>query len=291
LSLFRDNDIHQWFLDICSLPSYNSSIPLYLEREDDHKYQKRGDSLFKVKTSVVDFLGDKERYPCHHQYQLGDEFIFDGACFIGGICPSLALTVVPRMMEIHAAGPRFKDYIHYYPFLYAPDSIDDTEAKKTDGLGYKNIFQNSPVPKYHVANLASSGKFKWPPEKRITHRDVRLICPDYRTSVVVKIEAFDIADKGRNIPFYRREMALLDKILKQPGIQAERLLNQFSKQQIEDIYPALSQPMVDSLLEEMELMGYLEIREGNVFASPKAETKIRDFKAALDTDEKTALGW
>jgi uncharacterized repeat protein (TIGR04076 family) len=169
--------------------------------------------MFKVKTTVVDFLGDKERYPCHHRYQLGDEFFFDGASFSGSVCPSLALTVVPRMMEIHAAGPRFKDYIHYYPFLYSPDSIDDPDGKKTDGLGYKNILINNPVPKYHVANLASSSQFKWPPEERITHRDVRLICPDYRTSVVVKIEAFDIADKGRNIPFFRREMALLEKLV------------------------------------------------------------------------------
>ncbi len=247
--------------------------------------------MFKVKAIVVDFLGEKERYPCHHQYQLGDEFSFDGASFSGTICPSLALTVVPRMMEVHAAGPRFKDYIHYYPFLYAPDSIDDPESKKTDGLGYKNIFTSSPLPKYHVANLATSSQYKWPPEHRITHRDIRLICPDYRTSVVVKIEAFDIADQGRNIPFFRREMALLDKILQQPGIPADRLLERFSRQQIEDIYPALSQPMVDSLLEELELMGYLEIREGCVFAGTKAEFKLKAFKSGLSEEEKAALGW
>jgi uncharacterized repeat protein (TIGR04076 family) len=247
--------------------------------------------LFKVKTTVVDFLGDQERYPCHHQYKLGDEFIFDGAAFSGDICPSLAITVVPRMMEVHSAGPRYKDYIHYYPFLYAPDSIDDAEARKTDGLGFKNIFINKPVPKYHVANLANSSKFKWPPEKRITERDVKLICPDYRTSVVVKIVAFDISDKGRNIPFYRREMALLDKILKQPGIQANQILNEFSRAQIEEIYPALSQPMVESLLEELELMGYLKTQESGLFAGPKAEAKLKDFKNSLTVEERKALGW
>jgi uncharacterized repeat protein (TIGR04076 family) len=248
-------------------------------------------AVFKVKTSVVNFLGDKERYPCHHQYQLGDEFTFDGASFSGAICPSLALTVVPRMMEVHAAGPRYKDYIHYYPFLYAPDSVDNPEAKKSDGLGYKNIFTNDPLPPYHVANLANSSKFRWPPQTRITQREVRLICPDYRTSVVVKIEAFDLADKGRNIPFFRREMALLDKILKQPGIQADALLTQFSQSQIEDIYPALSQPMVESLLEELELMGYLEIREGQVYAGHQAELKLDTFKAGLTAAETKALGW
>ena len=179
--------------------------------------------MFKVKAVVVDFIGDKEKYPCHHGYKLGDEFIFDGASFTGEICPSLALTVVPRMMEVHAAGPRYKDYIHYYPFLYVPQSVEDPAFKKYDGIGYRNIFKNYTEPPYNVANLAGSGAFTWPPpEHRIEHRDVKLVCPDYRTSVVVKIEAFDVSDAGRNIPFFRREMSILDKVLKKPGYQGRR---------------------------------------------------------------------
>jgi len=246
--------------------------------------------MFKVKATVIDFLGDKEKYPCHHQYKLGDEFIFDGESFAGGICPSLAISVVPKMMEIHSAGPRYKDYIHYYPFLYAPVSKEDPSLKKYDGLGFRNVFTNYAEPKYHVANLAGSGAFKWPPpEKRITHRDIRMICPDYRTSVVVKIEAFDLSDKGRNIPYFRREMVILGKLLKKPGIRADNLLNEFSKKQIEGIYPALSQVMVEALLEELELMGYLEIKDGKVFASQKAKVKFDSFKASLSAEEREAL--
>jgi len=246
--------------------------------------------MFKVKATVVNFVGDTEKYPCHHQYKLGDEFIFDGESFIGGICPSLAITVVPKMMEIHSAGPRYKDYVHYYPFLYAPVSVEDTSLKKYDGLGYRNVFTTYTEPKYHVANLAGSGAFKWPPpESRITQRDIRLVCPDYRTSVVVKIEAFDLSDKGRNIPYFRREMVILDKLLKKPGIRTNRILYEFSKEQIEGIYPALSQAMVESLLEELELMGYLEIKDGEVYASPKAQAKFDDFKASLSPEEREAL--
>ena len=49
------------------------------------------------------------------------------------------------------------------------------------------------------------------------------------------------------------------------------------------------QVMVESLLEELELMGYLEIRDGGVFASRKAEVKFNDFKASLSTEERKAL--
>ena len=36
-------------------------------------------------------------------------------------------------------------------------------------------------------------------------------------------------------------------------------------------------------------MGYLESRENKVFANAKAETKLRDFKAGLTEEERTAL--
>ena len=246
--------------------------------------------MFKVKATVVDFLGDKERYPCHHQYKLGDEFIFDGASFSGTICPSFAITVVPKMIEIQEAGPRYRGYLFYYPFLYSPLSVDDPDSKKYDGLGFRNVKENYTEPKFHMANLAGSGTFGWPPrEERITHRDVKLICPDYRTSVVVKIEAFDLSDKGRNLPFFRREMTILDRVLNKPGIGAKKILNEFSKEEIEGVYPALGQAMIESLLEEMELMGYVEIKEGNVFATQKAKMKLTEFKESLAPEERTAL--
>ncbi len=246
--------------------------------------------MFKVKATVVDFLGNTEKYPCHHQYKLGDEFIFDGESFTGSICPSLAITVVPKMMEIHSAGPRYKDYVHYYPFMYAPVSMEDPESKIYDGLGFKNVFKTYTEEKYNVANLVSSGAFKWPPpEKRITHRDIRLICPDYRTSVAVKIEAFDLSDKGRNIPYFRREMVILDKIIKKPGIKVNELLGEFSRKQIEGIYPALSQVMLEALLEELELMGYLQFMDSEIFTTTKAIEKLNEFKNSLSIEERQAV--
>jgi len=246
--------------------------------------------MFKVKAVVVDFVGDKEKYPCHHQYKLGDEFVFDGESFFGTICPSFAITVVPKMMDLHAAGPRFKDYLFYYPFLYAPKSVDDPALKKYDGLGFKNVFEDYNEPRYSIARLASSGAFQWPPpDERIRLQTVTLICPDYRTSVKVKLEAFDLSDKGRNIPYFRREMTILDRIIRKPGLTAEGILGEFSPEQIEGIYPALSLIMVRVLIEEMELMSYVETREGGFYTTPKGESKLVLFKAGLGTDEIQAL--
>jgi hypothetical protein len=246
--------------------------------------------MFKTRAVVVDFLGDKEKYPCHHQYQIGDEFVWDGESFLGRICPSLATLVVPKLIELHAAGPRYRGPLYYYPFLYSPVSAEDPGRKKYDGLGFRNVFERYSEPKHHMANLASSSAFRWPPpEERTALRDVTMICPDYRTSVLVKLEAFDLSDKGRNIPYFRREMVILDKILKKPGIKADKILDEFSMEQIEGIYPALSPIMVQVLVEELDLVGYVGIHAEGVTISKKGEAKLDDFKKSLSPEEREAL--
>ncbi len=243
--------------------------------------------MFKVKAVITDMLGDRTKYPCHHQHQIGDEFIYDGAYFHGHLCPSFVITVVPMMMELHSAGPRYTGYLHYYPFLYAPHSVDAPELKKYDGLGFKNVFKNYDEPKFSVANLASSPAWP-PPATRPERRPVRLICPDYRTSVVAELSAFDLSDTGRNICFFRRDMVILDRILDKQGIEADKVLNEFTKEEINDIYPALTPVMIESLLDEMACVDYLEVRDGKVYTMPKAGPKVQEFKASL-TDEERAL--
>ena len=54
---------------------------------------------FKVKATVIAFLGDARKYPCHFQHQIGDEFIYDGEKFIGRICPSMAPHIIPQSMN------------------------------------------------------------------------------------------------------------------------------------------------------------------------------------------------
>ena len=76
--------------------------------------------MFKVKATMAEFLGDEEKYPCHFQHKIGDEFVWDGEKFIGRICPSLGALLIPKMMELWAAGPNRLDSMYYVPFWYAP---------------------------------------------------------------------------------------------------------------------------------------------------------------------------
>ncbi|MGD0794197.1 MAG: hypothetical protein ABR958_01190 [Dehalococcoidales bacterium] len=168
-------------------------------------------------------------------------------------------------------------------------SAEDPSLKIFDGVGFRNVLQTYTEPRYHMANLASSG-FKWPPpEARTVRKDVTIICPDYRTSVKVKLEAFDLSDKGRNIPYFRREMVLLHKIQKKPGIKIDDILGEFSREQIEGIYPALSQVMVRMLVEELELMSYLGIQDDRAKITKKGKAKLAGFRAGLSKEEIKAL--
>jgi uncharacterized repeat protein (TIGR04076 family) len=245
--------------------------------------------MFQVKATVTDFLGDEDKYPCHFQYKIGDEFIYDGGKFIGGICPVFIPIVMPKIHELHAAGPRFKEVWSYYPTWFAPVSVKDPSLKKYDGRGFRNVFQTYVEPQYHMARLFPQDGHKWPPHQERVAQQPMAICPDYRTSVVLKMEAFDISGGGFDAPFFRRQMSILNKVIEKPGIQLDKILNEFTKEQIEGIYPALSQMMIWALSEELELVGHIEMKDGKVSPTSKGKEKMEAYKSTLTAEEKEAL--
>jgi len=169
-------------------------------------------------------------------------------------------------------------------------SVKDPSLKKYDGLGFKNVLETIVEPQHHMARLQPAEAFSWPPQKeRIIRRNTGVICGDTRTSMAMKIEAFDLSDKGDATPYFRRQMSILHKVLIKPGIKVDEILNEFSKEQIEGIYPALSPIMVQVLSEELELMGYLEIKNGKAFVNKKGEAKLKNFKSELSSEEREAL--
>jgi uncharacterized repeat protein (TIGR04076 family) len=247
--------------------------------------------MFKVKATVVSFLGDEGKYPCHFQHKIGDEFIYDGEKCIGRVCPDLLPLLAPKLFALHVTGPRYIEPVYYYPHWYAPVSVRDASLKKYDGIGFRNVFVESyNEPKYHMANLAPKNAWKWPPHvERTVARDPTVVCPDPRTSVLLKLEAYDLSDKGYDVPFFRRQMTILNKVLSKPGIEVDKILNEFSKEEVEKIYPALSQIMLQALVEEVELMGYLEIQGGKAFVTKRGKVKLEDFRKSLSAEEREAL--
>jgi uncharacterized repeat protein (TIGR04076 family) len=247
--------------------------------------------MFKSKATVIGFLGDEEKYPCHFQHKIGDEFVYDGERYIGRICSNVAPLVIPKMAELHAAGPRYVPAYYYYPFWYAPCSVKDPNLKKYDGLGFRNVLQTQSEPPGHAANMMPSTAWKWPPHpERTVARDPGIVvCPDTRTLLVMKVKAFDLSDKGYDVPFFRREMAILSKVSNKQSIQVDKILNEFSGNEIEGIYPALSQILLETLIEELGIMGYLEIINGKASVTEKGQKKIEDFRESLSPEEREAL--
>jgi hypothetical protein len=248
--------------------------------------------MFQVKATVVGFMGDEEKYPCHFQHKVGDEFIYDGEKYIGRICPGFSAVLIPRMMEFFAAGPRsVPSPQYYYAFWYAPVSRRDKTKKIYDGIGFRNVLQSAVEPPRHIAGLKPEHAFDWPPvSKRTVFLDRSFVmCGDTRTSLIMKVEAFDLADKGDSVTYFRREMSILHKVSRKPGIKVNAILGEFTKEQIEGIYPALSPIMVQVLSEELELMNYLKIVKGKATVTPKGEAKLKDFRKSLTREERQAL--
>ena len=239
--------------------------------------------MFKIKITVIGALGDPVKFPCHACQKIGDEIIFDGEQFIGKICPAVWVQIVNKVNEMILPGPRHVEPLFYAPFLYAPLSARDENMKKYDGKGFRNVFD-----KWNEAK--NPGAYSWPPAPRGTiFNQTTVICPDNRTSMVYKLEAFDLADTSVALPFFRREMVILYKVLPKPGISIDKILNEFSKDEIEIPYPALSQSLLEVLVEELQIMGYLEIKEGKASVTNKGKEKLQKFKDSLKPEEKEAL--
>jgi hypothetical protein len=246
---------------------------------------------FQVKATVTGFLGDIERYPCHFGHVVGDEFLYDGEKYVGRLCPSMGRILVPEMMPFHAIGPRvISPPRYYYPFQYSPMSRKAPENAKYDGIGFRNVLETPNEPPYHMTTLFPNPSV-WPPptERTILKPANSVVCSDIRSAMVMKIEAFDLSDKGYDICYFRREMVILDRITKKQEIPTGVILDEFSKKEIEEIYPALSPILVECLIEELQLMGYVETADGKARATDKGRAKVEAFKASLSGEEREAL--
>ncbi len=246
--------------------------------------------MFQVRATVAGFLGDMGLYPCHFKHQVGDEVIFDGERYHGRLCPDVWPLIAPKVSALHQAGPRYVESLSFYPHWYCSPSVPDPAEEKNDGLGFRNVLKTHVPPEHDMALLKPPGSFDWPPhEEGGIARTIDVICPDSRSSMVVRLEAFDLSEKGFDTPYFRRQMAILAKLRRNGTVGSESLLETFTQREIEEIYPPLSRIMVRMLAEELAIVGYITAVDGNLSITPKGDAKLDAFLEGLPPEHREAF--
>ena len=109
--------------------------------------------------------------------------------------------------------------------------------------------------------------------------------------MVIRLEAFDLSEKGFDTPYFRRQMAILAKLQKHGPVPAGEILGLFPTREIEGIYPPLSPVMVAMLTEELTLLGYVEALEadGRMGITTRGEEKLAGFRESLPLEHQQAF--
>lgn len=200
--------------------------------------------MFKVKCKLIAFEGDEATYPCHFNYKIGDEFYYDGVTFTGRICPGLLASMMPVVHGIYMLGNKYSENVMY---RYRGHDARDPAMAKYDGVGFRPL--------------------EAPPAGLSRARGGHFVCGDTRILAHFSCEPVDISDSEYAQPFYRREIAVLEKIEKEPGIKTDDILGRFTDFEREKISPPLTPALLRVLLDALVDMEYIELREGKAYAT------------------------
>jgi uncharacterized repeat protein (TIGR04076 family) len=251
--------------------------------------------MFKVKATVIGFGRDETKYPCHFRYKVGDEIIFNGEAIIGRVCPNMLGPMGQAFTALFASGGRHKEGEapgSYYPFWHSPLSVFDPAYARFDGVGFRPTLKR---PEEDYVFVADETFFDQPPGgkffigKGTEKRSIMLTCGDNHTLTQFKVEAFDLADRGDALPYYRRALSILARVAKKPGIAVDKVIGEFTRDETDNIYPSLGQRIVGVLVGELELLGYVTNADGKVTITLAGRKKLASFKRSLTAEEKQAL--
>jgi len=217
--------------------------------------------MYKVKCKLIEFVRDENAHPCHFNYKIGDEIYYDGVYFTGRICPSLLPAMMPIVNGVYLLGHKFTETIAY---RYRGADVRDPEMEKYDGAGFRPAIQPD--------NAGTGGKMdgklgESSPSGR--SRGHHFLCGDQRTLAHFSCEPVDLSDSDYAQPFYRREIAILEIIESEPGIKTCDIFDKFTDFQKNNISPRLTPVLIDVLLEALEDMGYINIKDGKAYATGK----------------------
>jgi uncharacterized repeat protein (TIGR04076 family) len=246
--------------------------------------------MFQVRATLVEFLGDEQKYPCHFSHKIGDEFVYDGEQFYGRLCPHVITVLMPKLEAMYDAGPRYVQPPYYSPFWYAPLSARDAGMKDYDGVGWRALPEDIPEPPYSLKALLPKGAFAYPTaSERNVMKEVMVPCPDVRTSALFRLEAFDLAERGEASPYFRKQMAILEVVRRNDGIRGEEVRDKLSRAHREEIYPLAAPVLLAALAEELEAIGYVRIDDGRMRITKAGEAKLEAFKASVPEEVRKAL--
>ncbi len=221
--------------------------------------------MFKVLCKLIAFDGDIENFPCHFHYKIGDEITYDGVYFTGRICQGLFPTMFPVVHNVHLMGNRYPAGI---AFKHRAFDVVNPEMAKYDGVGFS--------PRKTLPDrLPPSMKTLHPSIKKEGIRGMRFACLDTRTLAQFSCEAVDLSDADYCQPFYRRAISILDRIAAEPGINAVGIFEKFSTFEREEISPVLTVPFIRVMLNGLEDVGYIEIRENGSLRATGREPPSR----------------
>ena len=215
---------------------------------------------FKVKCKLIGFMNDVEKFPCHFDYKIGEEFTYDGERIEGRICPGVLLNMVPTIWQTFFSGKRAYERII---FKYSGLDAKDPSMKKYDGIGFRPL-KEAPEGSGDKSSIVAT-----PQRPTGLKGGGTFACADCRTSAYFSVEPVDVASGGYALPFYKREMSILDRVKSKPGITVDEILKSFTDFERDEIHPPLYDVIVQLMLEELAEVGYVELREGKAYPAEK----------------------
>jgi uncharacterized repeat protein (TIGR04076 family) len=213
---------------------------------------------YKVRCKLTAFIGDPERFPCHFDYKIGDEFTYNGEKFEGKVCNGLLKNMVtPLWNTIFYGATGEYDRMLY---LYTGLSARDPSMQKYDGVGFRPLKK---APEGADPKYLKSISAEFP--KGLIKRTRGFVCDDTRTGAYFTCETIGLADGGDMRTHYTREMSILEKIKKEPGMTPDEILNKFTRWEREEVYPPLYPLDLSLMLGELATVNYIELRDGKAY--------------------------
>jgi hypothetical protein len=207
-------------------------------------------------------------FPCHFNYKIGEEFYYDGVYFTGRICSSLMVNMMPIIYGVHLLGQKFCENI---PYRYRGLDTRDAAMARYDGIGFR------PRKEIPQAVQEKSGGVLPAASKTEKARGAHFSCSDIRTLAHFSCDPVDLSDSESCLPYYRRNIAILEKIEAEPGIKTDDILKRFTDFEKDEISPPLTPVLLQVLLEALDDLQYIQIIDGQARATgrqPPSRPKI-----------------